>query len=53
MGWTIGVLRFDFQQGIGIFLFTTMSGRALGLGSKNEWSYTSTPPIRRHGVVLS
>jgi len=21
--------------------------------SKNEWSYTSTPPIRLHGVVLS
>jgi hypothetical protein len=21
--------------------------------SKNEWSYTSPPPIRRHGVVLS
>jgi hypothetical protein len=20
---------------------------------KNEWSYTSTPPIRLHGVVLS
>jgi hypothetical protein len=20
---------------------------------KNAWSYTSTPPIRRHGVVLS
>jgi hypothetical protein len=20
--------------------------------SKNEWSYTSTPPIRLHGVVL-
>jgi hypothetical protein len=22
-------------------------------GSKNEWSYTSTPPIRLHSVVLS
>jgi len=21
--------------------------------SKNEWSYTSTPPVRLHGVVLS
>jgi len=21
--------------------------------SKNAWSYTSTPPIRLHGVVLS
>jgi len=20
---------------------------------KNEWSYTSTPPVRLHGVVLS
>jgi hypothetical protein len=23
------------------------------LRSKNAWSYTSTPPIRLHGVVLS
>jgi hypothetical protein len=22
-------------------------------GSKNEWNYTSTPPIRLHGVVLT
>jgi len=21
--------------------------------SQNEWSYTSTPPIRRHGVVFN
>jgi hypothetical protein len=24
----------------------------LELRSKNEWSYTSTPPVRLHGVVL-
>jgi hypothetical protein len=29
-GWTIGVLWFDFQQGLGIFLFTTASRTALG-----------------------
>jgi hypothetical protein len=22
-------------------------------GSKNEWLYTSTPPVRLHGVMLS
>jgi hypothetical protein len=83
MGWTIGVLEFDFQQGLVIFLFTTVSRtalvptqppiqwvkRALFLGvkrpgvkltthihlvprSKNEWRFTSTPPIRLHGVML-
>jgi hypothetical protein len=45
----------------------TMSTRALSLGVKwpgreadnssaevkNAWSYTSTPPLRLHGVVLS
>jgi hypothetical protein len=30
MGWTIGVLGFDFRQGLGIFLFTTVSRTALG-----------------------
>jgi hypothetical protein len=30
MGWTIGVLGFDFQRGRGIFLFTTASKTALG-----------------------
>jgi hypothetical protein len=25
----------------------------LVLRSKNEWSYTSTPPLRLHGVVLT
>jgi hypothetical protein len=75
----IGVLGFDFWQGLGIFLFITMSRMALGptqspiqwvlgvkqLGCevdhsppssaevKNAWSYTSTPPIRLHGTVLS
>jgi hypothetical protein len=72
----IRVVGFDSQQGLGIFLFTTISRTALGLTqppiqcmggalslgvkwlgmklithlhlvsrSKNEWSYTSTPPI--------
>jgi hypothetical protein len=30
MGWMIGVLGFDSWQGLGIFLFTTMSRTALG-----------------------
>jgi hypothetical protein len=30
MGWMIGVLGFDFQWELGIFLFTTMSRMALG-----------------------
>jgi hypothetical protein len=30
-GWTIGVLGFDSRRGMGIFLFTTASGTALGL----------------------
>jgi hypothetical protein len=30
MGWMIRVLGFDFWQGLGIFLFTTMSRKALG-----------------------
>jgi hypothetical protein len=30
MGWTIGVLGFDFQRGLGIFLITTASIPALG-----------------------
>jgi hypothetical protein len=29
-GWTIGILRFDSRQGLGIFLFTTASRTALG-----------------------
>jgi hypothetical protein len=29
-GWTIGVLGFDSQRGLGIFLFTTASRTALG-----------------------
>jgi hypothetical protein len=29
MGWTIGVLGFDFRRGLGIFLFTTVSRTAL------------------------
>jgi hypothetical protein len=31
MGWTIGVLGFDFRRELGIFLFTTASRTALGL----------------------
>jgi hypothetical protein len=30
MGWTIGVLGFDFRLGLGIFLFTAVSRTALG-----------------------
>jgi hypothetical protein len=30
MGWMIGVLGFDSQQRLGIFLFTTVSRTALG-----------------------
>jgi len=73
---------FESRQGLGIFLFTTVSrpaltptkhpirwstrgcftgGKADGAWSwpppsaevKNVWSYTSTPKIRLHGVVLS
>jgi hypothetical protein len=44
MGWMIRVLGFDFQQGLGIFLFTTMSRMALG---------TSHPPIQCIPVALS
>jgi len=28
--WTIGVIRIDSRRGLGIFLFTTASGMALG-----------------------
>jgi hypothetical protein len=31
MGWTIRVLGFDSQQGLEIFLFTTVSRMAMGL----------------------
>jgi hypothetical protein len=31
MDWTIGVLGFDSQRGLGIFLFITASRTALGL----------------------
>jgi hypothetical protein len=30
MGWTIGVLGFNWQWGVGIFLFTTASRMVLG-----------------------
>jgi hypothetical protein len=68
MGWTIRVQGFDSWQGLGIFLFTTMSRKALGptqppiqwvvealslAGVKNAWSYTSTPPVCLHGMMLS
>jgi hypothetical protein len=36
-GWTIGVLGFDSQWGLGIFLFTTASRKVLG---------PSQPPIQ-------
>jgi hypothetical protein len=43
-GWTIGVLGFDSRWGLGIFLFTTVSRRALG---------TTQPPIQWVQGVLS
>jgi hypothetical protein len=30
MGWTMGVLRFESRQGLGIFLFSAVSRPALG-----------------------
>jgi hypothetical protein len=76
--------EFETREGLGIFLFTTVSRPVLGstqppiqwvlgalsLGAKrpgreadhtppssaevkNAWSYTSTPPIRLHGLVLN
>jgi hypothetical protein len=59
MDWMIG--GFEFQQGMGIFLFTTVSSSRLAhIHShppidkvKNAWSYTSAPPICLHGVVLN
>jgi hypothetical protein len=36
-GWTIEVLGFDYRRGLGIFLFTTASGAALG---------PARPPVR-------
>jgi hypothetical protein len=30
MGWTTGVLGFDFRRGLGLFLFTTATSTALG-----------------------
>jgi hypothetical protein len=30
MGWTVRVLAFDSRRGMGIFLFTTVSIKALG-----------------------
>jgi hypothetical protein len=84
MGWTIGVLGFDFRRELGIFPFTTAFRTALGHTEppiqwvrgapslevkrpgreadrsppssaeiKNAWNYTSTPPIRLHGVMLN
>jgi hypothetical protein len=44
MGWTIGVLGFDFRRGLGIFLFTTASRTVLGL---------TKPPIQWVPGVLS
>jgi hypothetical protein len=84
MGYGLNDRRFESRQGLGIFLPTTVSRRALGptqppiqwvTGAlsvgvkwpgheadhspppsaevKNAWSYTSTPPVCLHGVVLS
>jgi hypothetical protein len=42
LGYGLDDRGFESRKGLGIFLFT-----------KNMWSYTSIPPIRLHGVVLS
>jgi len=82
-GWAIGVLGFNFWRGLGIFVFTIVSRKALGptrppiqgvpgalslrvkrpereadhsppsSAEVNAWGYTSTPPVRLRGVVLS
>jgi hypothetical protein len=43
MGWTIGVLGFDSQRRLGIFLFTTASRTALGpthlLSNGYQWFF--------------
>jgi hypothetical protein len=53
------VLGFDSRWELGIFLFSTASRTTLGLThlhlvprSKNASSYTSTPPMHLHGMVL-
>jgi hypothetical protein len=43
-GWMIGVLGFDFREGLGIFLFTTVSKTALG---------PTQPPIHWLPAALS
>jgi len=43
-GWTIGVLGFDSRRRLGIFLYTTASGMALG---------QTQPPIQWVAGVLS
>jgi hypothetical protein len=47
--WVPGALSLGVS-GRGVKLITHLY---LVQRSKNEWSYTSTPPIRLHGVVLS
>jgi hypothetical protein len=84
LGYGLHDQGFKFQQGLGAFLFMTVSRLAQGptqppiqwirgavsLGVKqsgheaghsplssakfkNAWSYTSTPPVCLHGMVLS
>jgi hypothetical protein len=84
LGYGLHDRGFESREGLGIFLFTTVSRLALGpiqspiqwvagalsLGIKrsgceadhlppysaevkNVWSYTSTFPIRLHGVVIT
>jgi hypothetical protein len=36
-GWTIGILGFDFQWRLGIFLFTTASRTTLGPTQPIQW----------------
>jgi hypothetical protein len=45
------------RASVGIALGYGLDDRGSGVrvpaGAGNEWSYSSTPPIRLHGVVLS
>jgi len=61
MGWTTGV---QFPAGLGISFSSPSHPGVKRPGKarhsfpssavfKNAWSYTSTPPIRIHGVVLN
>jgi len=53
-GWTIGVLGFDSQEGLGIFLFTTAFRTALGPTQPPIQSVQGTLSlgVKRPGVKL-